>query len=329
MTANDGKTPAERHIPVLFEEVMGYLRPAPGMRFLDGTLGMGGHTEGLMERSGGQARVLGLDRDEQALSMAQERLGRFGENVQYARARFSRFEGALAEIGWDSLDGALIDIGVSSLQLDDPGRGFSFISDGPLDMRMGHADGAAPASQIVNQASFERLKLIIGRYGEEPQGGRIARAIIQAREKKPIETTLELAAIVENAYPAKLRATARNHPATRTFQALRMEVNGELDELQEYLTRILPFLKRGARIAVISFHSLEDRIVKRTFQREAKGCLCPREVPVCVCGHVPQLRILTRKPVVAGDAERETNPRARSAKLRVAEKLDTADQEDS
>lgn len=329
MAAQDGKTPAERHIPVLFHEIMDYLRPAPGMRFLDGTLGMGGHTEGLMERSGGRAQVLGLDRDETALRMAQERLDRFGDNVLYAQVRFSKFERALAEIGWDSLDGALIDIGVSSLQLDNPERGFSFINDGPLDMRMGHADGLAPASQIVNQASFERLKKIIGRYGEEPQGGRISRAIIEAREKKPIETTLELAAIVENAYPAKLRAKARNHPATRTFQALRMEVNRELDELQEYLTRILPFLKQGARIAVISFHSLEDRIVKRTFQREAKGCLCPREVPICVCGHVPQLRILTKKPVVAGDEEREANPRARSAKLRVAEKLDVPSQEDA
>ena len=321
MSEKDGKTPTERHVPVLFDEVMEFLKPAPGMRFLDGTLGMGGHTEGLMERSGGKAEVLGLDRDEQALNMARERLDRFGDNICYAQARFSRFEGPMAEIGWDSLDGTLVDIGVSSLQLDDPDRGFSFISDGPLDMRMGHADGVAPASQIVNMASYERLKKIIGRYGEEPQGGRISRAIIEAREKKPIETTLELAAIVENAYPAKLRAKARNHPATRTFQALRMEVNGELDELQEYLTRILPFLKPGARLAVISFHSLEDRIVKRMFQREAKGCLCPREVPICVCGHVPQLRILTKKPVIAGDAERDVNPRARSAKLRVAEKL--------
>ncbi|WP_461208269.1 16S rRNA (cytosine(1402)-N(4))-methyltransferase RsmH [Desulfocurvus sp. DL9XJH121] len=321
MSEQDGKAPAERHVPVLFDEVIDYLRPAPGMRFLDGTLGLGGHTEGLMERSGGKAEVLGLDRDAQALELARTRLARFGDRVRFAQTRFSRFAGALAEIGWDELDGALVDVGVSSMQLDDPERGFSFIHDGPLDMRMGHADGQAPASRIVNTASEERLKLIIGRFGEEPQGGRIARAIIRAREKKPIETTLELAAIVENAYPPKMRAKARNHPATRTFQALRMEVNGELDELQEYVTGILPFLKPGARLAVISFHSLEDRIVKRAFQREAKGCLCPKEVPICTCGHVPQLRILTRKPVTATEAERDANPRARSAKLRVAEKL--------
>jgi len=321
MNAQDGKSPADRHVPVLFEEVMDYLAPAPGCRYLDGTLGMGGHTEGIMVRSGGKAEVLGLDRDAQALGLAGERLARFGERVRFAQSRFSRFEGPLAELGWDLLDGALIDIGVSSLQLDDPERGFSFIQDGPLDMRMGHADGQAPASSIVNTASYERLKQIIGRYGEEPQGGRIARAIIDAREKKPIETTLELAALVESAYPAKLRAKARNHPATRTFQALRMEVNRELDELQEFVTRILPFLKPGARLAVISFHSLEDRIVKRIFQHEAKGCLCPREVPICQCGHVPQLKILTKKPVTASEAELQANPRARSAKLRVAEKL--------
>lgn len=315
------KSPADRHLPVLFEEVMDYLRPAPGGRYLDGTLGMGGHTEGIMVRSGGEAEVLGLDRDQQALELAEERLERFGERIRYAQSRFSEFERPLRDLGWDSLDGALIDIGVSSLQLDDPKRGFSFIQDGPLDMRMGHADGQAPASSIVNKASYERLKMIIGRYGEEPQGGRIARAIIEARAEKPIETTLELAALVENAYPAKLRATARNHPATRTFQALRMEVNRELDELQEYLNRILPFLKPGARLAVISFHSLEDRIVKRMFQRESQGCLCPREVPICQCGHVPLLKILTKKPVTAGTSELETNPRARSAKLRVAEKL--------
>ncbi|MBU1001988.1 MAG: 16S rRNA (cytosine(1402)-N(4))-methyltransferase RsmH [Proteobacteria bacterium] len=321
MSDQINKCPADRHIPVLFEEVMDYLRPAPGGRYLDGTLGMGGHTEGIMMRSGGKAEVLGLDRDQQALELAGERLERFGERVRFAQSCFSEFEGPLRDLGWDSLDGALIDIGVSSLQLDNPERGFSFIQDGPLDMRMGHADGLAPASSIVNKASYERLKMIIGRYGEEPQGGRIARAIIEARLNKPIETTLELATLVEKAYPAKMRATARNHPATRTFQALRMEVNRELDELQEYLNRILPFLKPGGRLAVICFHSLEDRIVKHMFQRESKGCLCPREVPICQCGHVPLLKILTKKPVTAGPSELETNPRARSAKLRVAEKL--------
>jgi len=320
MTETD-RNPADLHVPVLLHEVLEHLRPRPGGRYLDGTLGLGGHTRAILEAAGAGAQVLGLDRDAQALELAQERLAEYGDAVRFALCRFSRLDEPLAELGWDALDGALIDIGVSSMQLDDPARGFSFMEDGPLDMRMGLADGLAPASAIVNMAPLERLKMIIGRYGEEPQGGRIARAIVEARQRGSIRTTRELATIVENAYPAKLRATARNHPATRTFQALRMEVNRELDELQEFLDRILPFLKPGARLAVISFHSLEDRIVKRTFKREASGCLCPPEQMVCVCGHVPQLRIVTAKPVVAGPDETQANPRARSAKLRVAEKL--------
>jgi 16S rRNA (cytosine1402-N4)-methyltransferase len=316
-----GKDPAALHVPVLLKEVLEHLRPGPGGRYLDGTLGLGGHTRAILEAAGPGAEVLGLDRDAQALELARERLAPYGDAVQFALCRFSRLDEPLAELGWDGLDGALIDIGVSSLQLDDPARGFSFMEDGPLDMRMGLADGLAPASAIVNGASLERLKQIIGRFGEEPQGGRIARAIVEARQRGPIRTTRELAVIVENAYPAKLRATARNHPATRTFQALRMEVNRELDELQEFLDRILPVLKPGARVAVISFHSLEDRIVKRAFKREASGCLCPPEQVVCICGHVPQLRIVTAKPVVATADEVAANPRARSAKLRVAEKL--------
>lgn len=317
----DNKTPAERHVPVLFEEVLEYLRPEKGGRFLDGTLGMGGHTEGILERSEGKAEVLGLDRDHVALEMARQRLERFGDRVQFALTKFSGFEGALDELGWEELDGALIDIGVSSLQLDDPERGFSFRTDGPLDMRMGAHGGEAPASALVNKGSFEKLRRVIYRYGEEPLAGRIARFICNARDEEPIETTLQLAKIVEAAYPAKMRAKARNHPATKTFQALRMEVNRELDELTEFINRIIAYMKPGGRIAVISFHSLEDRIVKRAFRDEAKGCICPRHQPICVCGHVATLRILTKKPVMASEEENSVNPRARSAKLRVAEKL--------
>ncbi|NJB67758.1 16S rRNA (cytosine1402-N4)-methyltransferase [Desulfobaculum xiamenense] len=317
--------PAKVHIPVLKDEVIAHLAPRPGGRYLDGTLGMGGHTEAILEAAGGRAEVLGCDRDEQALELAQKRLERFSGQVHFAHCRFSHFEDALAEVGWDSLDGALVDIGVSSLQIDDPERGFSFIDDGPLDMRMGTLGDGTTAYSLVNKASLERLKQIIGRYGEEPMGGRIARAIIEAREKKPIETTLELASIVENAYPAKMRATARLHPATRTFQALRMEVNQELQELEDFLERVVGYLKPGARLAVISFHSLEDRIVKRFFQRESKGCLCPRQQMICVCGHVQQLEVLTKKPVTAGEAELAVNTRSRSAKLRVAEKLAAED----
>ncbi|MFK4766054.1 16S rRNA (cytosine(1402)-N(4))-methyltransferase RsmH [Desulfobaculum sp. SPO524] len=313
--------PAKVHIPVLRDEVIEHLAPRPGGRYLDGTLGMGGHTEAILDAAGGKAEVVGCDRDAQALALAQERLDRFGDKVHFAHCRFSQFERALDEFGWNELDGALVDIGVSSLQIDDPERGFSFLEDGPLDMRMGTLGDSETASAIVNRAHVDRLKQIIGRYGEEPMGGRIARAIEEARAKKPIETTLELAAIVEGAYPAKMRAKSRLHPATRTFQALRMEVNQELRELEDFLERVVPYLKPGARLQVISFHSLEDRIVKRFFQREAKGCLCPREQVMCICGHSPQVKILTRKPVTAKDEELAVNSRSRSAKLRVAEKL--------
>lgn len=317
----ENRDPAKVHIPVLKEEVLEHLAPRPGGRYLDGTLGMGGHTEAILEAADGRAEVLGCDRDEQALELAGKRLERFAGQVHFAHCRFSQFENALEEIGWDELDGALVDIGVSSLQIDDPERGFSFLEDGPLDMRMGTLGDGTTAYSLVNKASVDRLKQIIGRYGEEPMGGRISRAIIDAREKKPIETTLELASIVENAYPAKMRAKSRLHPATRTFQALRMEVNQELRELEDFLERVVSHLKPGARLAVISFHSLEDRIVKRFFQREAKGCLCPREQVMCICGHTPQVKILTRKPLTAREDELAVNTRSRSAKLRVAEKL--------
>ena len=235
--------------------------------------------------------------------------------------RFSQFPDALAELGWDGVDAALADIGVSSPQLDEAERGFSFIADGPLDMRMGVADGAEPAENIVNYWSYERLRELIRDLGEEPQGGRIARAIVNEREKKPITGTLELAKLVERAYPPKWRATARNHPATRTFQALRMAVNQELEELQEFLDRIVDYLNPGGRVAVISFHSLEDRLVKRAFRREASGCLCPPRQPYCTCGHSPRVRILTKKPLIPTPEEAAANPRARSAKLRAVERL--------
>lgn len=315
------KRPEEVHIPVLRDEVISYLAPKPGGKYLDGTLGMGGHTEAILKAAGEGAQVLGCDRDREAIALASQRLEPFEGRVHFAHSRFSQFETALADIGWDSLDGAMIDIGVSSLQIDDPERGFSFLEDGPLDMRMGTLGDGTTASSLVNRASLEKLKRIIGKYGEDPMGGRISRAIIDAREKKPIETTLELAKIVEDAYPAKMRAKARLHPATRTFQALRMEVNQELQELEGFLEAILPYLKPGARVAVISFHSLEDRIVKRFFREEAKGCLCPREQVICICGHKAQVKVLTRKPVTAGEEELERNSRSRSAKLRVAEKL--------
>lgn len=309
------------HIPVMIDEVMHWLEPKPGGYYMDATLGLGGHAARLMELTGGQAHLLGLDRDMQALRKAGERLARYGENVHLAHTSFQNFSGALRELGWDLLDGVVADLGVSSLQLDSPERGFSFLHDGPLDMRMDPGSGGEPASNIVNGASFERLRQLLWDYGEEPMAGRIARAIVETREKAPIETTLELARIVAAAYPAKRRALARNHPATKTFQALRLEVNQELKEVENFLARIVDYLRPGARICVISFHSLEDRIVKRAFRTENTGCLCPREYPVCTCGHEKRLRLPFRKPLLPGQEEMRVNSRSRSAKLRVAERI--------
>ncbi len=309
------------HVPVLLREVIAILGIAPGMRILDATAGLGGHIEGMIEAAGGDVRVLGLDRDREALARAGKRLEGYGDRVRLVRTRYSRFPQALGEAGWETVDAALLDAGMSSLQLDDPGRGFGFLADGPLDMRMGAEDGGETAEGLVNRAPFARLRDIIREYGEDPQAGRIARAIVAAREEAAITTTGRLAEIVAAAYPAKWRATARQHPATRTFQALRMAVNEELRELEEFLRAIPDYLAVGGRVAVISFHSLEDRLVKRAFRHEASGCLCPREQVVCVCGHVPRLRILTKKPIVPGADEVEANSRSRSAKLRAAERL--------
>lgn len=312
------------HKPVLLREVIELLGIRPGMKILDATVGLGGHSRGMLEAAGGEGQVLGLDRDREALSEAGRRLAPYGDRVRLVRTRSSRFPAVLAEAGWEKVDAALLDAGMSSLQLDDPERGFGFLNDGPLDMRMGAEDGGETAEGLVNLASYARLCEIIREYGEDPQAGRIARAIVSAREKEAITTTARLAELVWQAYPAKWRATARQHPATRTFQALRMAVNEELAELEAFLKAIPDHLAPGGRVAVISFHSLEDRLVKRAFRAEATDCVCPREQVVCVCGHRARFRILTKKPVMAGEEEVRDNSRARSAKLRVAERLPDA-----
>ena len=312
------------HKPVLLREVIELLGIRPGMKILDATVGLGGHSRGMLEAAGGEGQVLGLDRDREALSEAGRRLAPYGDRVRLVRTRSSRFPAVLAEAGWEKVDAALLDAGMSSLQLDDPERGFGFLHDGPLDMRMGAEDGGETAEGLVNLASYARLCEIIREYGEDPQAGRIARAIVSAREKEAITTTARLAEVVWQAYPAKWRATARQHPATRTFQALRMAVNEELAELEAFLKAIPDHLAPGGRVAVISFHSLEDRLVKRAFRAEATDCICPREQVVCVCGHRARFRILTKKPVMAGEEEVRDNSRARSAKLRVAERLPDA-----
>lgn len=305
----------------MVREVCELLDVRPGWRVLDATVGLGGHSLRILDASGGDVELLGLDRDETAIARAGETLAPHGDRVHLRRMRFSRFPEALAELGWQSVDAMLVDLGVSSPQLDEAERGFSFLADGPLDMRMSRADGLEPASNLVNKLAFERLRDIIRDLGEEPQAGRIARAIESARAKSPIESTKELADLVERAYPPKWRATARNHPATRTFQALRMAVNRELEELAEFLDLAPAYLAPGGRMAVISFHSLEDRMVKHAFRTEAASCVCPPRQPLCTCGHKARLRILTKKPLVAGPEEVAANPRARSAKLRAALRL--------
>ena len=314
-----------RHIPVLPNEVLEFLAPVPGGRYLDGTTGLGGHSSAILAAAP-DSSLLGLDRDAEALEIASARLAPFGDRVFLRQARFADAAEHLDALGWETVDGVLVDIGVSSLQLDTPERGFSFAHDGPLDMRMnqrGMADCAveSSAAQLVNKAPFETLKEIIATLGEEPQAGRIARAIVEARATAPIATTGELAAIVEKAYPAKWRATARNHPATRTFQALRAAVNDELGQLAAFLECIVPRIAVGGRIVVICFHSLEDRIVKHYFRDEATGCRCPRHVPRCICGHKAALRVLTKKPVMASAEELARNVRSSSAKLRAAERV--------
>ncbi|MGE4263205.1 MAG: 16S rRNA (cytosine(1402)-N(4))-methyltransferase RsmH [Desulfovibrio sp.] len=317
MSVND-KVP---HIPVMLDEIVGYLSPRPGGRYLDGTLGLAGHSLGLLRASGGKAQLLCLDRDEQALALARERLEEFSGQALSFHCPFSEFESALEEAGWDQLDGAVLDLGVSSLQLDEAERGFSFHADGPLDMRMDATSGMDSARVLVNREHYEELRRIIRDLGDEPLGGKIARAIIRAREQAEITTTSRLAEIVSRAYPPDRRREARNHPATRTFMALRMAVNHEVEELKTFLERIVRHLKPGARVAIISFHSAEDREVKESFRYWAKGCRCPLEQAFCTCDRTPVLKVLTKKPQLPTQLEIDRNPRSRSAKLRVAECL--------
>ena len=287
---------------------------------MDGTLGMGGHSLAILEEADGRAELIGLDRDPNALVLAEKRLDRHKDRVHLFHLPFSRFEEALEELGWEGVDGAVLDLGVSSLQLDEADRGFSFIQDGPLDMRMDPTSGPS-AQDLVNTLSHGDLARIIRQYGEDPLAGKIASAILKAREKEAITRTLHLAEIVRLAYPPKMRHAARNHPATRTFQGLRIAVNRETEELEHYLNHMVDRLNPGGRLAVISFHSLEDRVVKHMFRDAAKGCTCPPRQMHCTCGGVPKLKILTKKPLIPGEPEMQANPRSRSAKLRVAERI--------
>jgi len=303
------------HTPVLLADVIAGLAPHPGDLFIDGTLGLGGHAEALLEASAPDGRLLGFDRDGDALARAQSRLARFGDRLVTAHASYAEMGRVAPSLGFAAVDGVLLDLGLSSLQLDDPARGFAFRFDAPLDMRFDPRSGPT-AADLVNGLPEDELADLIFQHGEERHSRRVARAIVSAR---PVTNTTRLAGIVASAIPGGRRE--KIHPATRTFQALRIAVNDELGALERALPQALDLLKPGGRLAVISFHSLEDRIVKQWMKREATDCLCPPEQLVCVCGHVAALWLVTRKPIEAAPDESEQNPRARSAKLRIAEKV--------
>ena len=308
-----------RHIPVLPAEVMEFLAPVEGGTYVDGTLGGGGHSALILKAVGKSGRLFGFDRDISAIRAASESLASFGTSFTPVNSNFSEMESALAEYGVTGLDGFLLDLGVSSHQLDTAERGFSFQQNAFLDMRMDVGNGITVA-ELLAVSSHGELARIIREYGEERWAGRIASFICKAREEAPIETTFQLAELIKGAIPRKAWEE-RIHPATRTFQGLRIAVNEELLSLEKGLAAGVRLLKPGGRGVVISFHSLEDRIVKQMFRRMSSGCICPKEFPVCVCRHTPQVRVLTGRPVMAGRNEIEDNPRSRSAKLRAVEKL--------
>ena len=311
------------HIPVLLDEVIAGLQPNQGGSYIDGTVGAGGHAEAVLARAEG-SRLLGLDADTSALDIARERLAPYirSGQVRLVHSNFERLDEVAIAEGFPQVEGVLLDLGVSSMQLDRPERGFSFREDGPLDMRLDPGDGET-AADLVNTLPEEELANLIYKYGEEKGSRRIARRIVEAREKGPITTTSHLEAVVYGALGGKSAGRTRNpiHPATKTFQALRIAVNRELEVLEKGLAAAVHVLKPGGRLAVISFHSLEDRIVKHFIRQEQKGCICPPEYPACVCGRTPTLKAVNNKPIEATPEEARRNPRSRSAKLRVAERI--------
>jgi 16S rRNA (cytosine1402-N4)-methyltransferase len=302
----------QAHNPVLYNEIIHALRPKSGGRYVDGTLGAGGHAAGLLEQSAPDGQLLGLDVDPQALALANQRLAPYGERAWLKRAPYTSLTEQLLSLGWDTVDGIVLDLGASSMQFDTPERGFSFLADGLLDMRFDPANPLT-AGQIINTWMESELADIIFRYGEERASRRIARAIVTRR---PIESTRQLAEVIEKA----IGRHGPHHPATQTFQALRIAVNDELGSVGKVLPQAVKALNPGGRLAVISFHSLEDRLVKEYFRQESRDCICPPEQPVCTCGHKASITEIARKPIRPGDEEIKGNSRARSARLRIAEK---------
>jgi len=309
------------HLPVLAEEVMLMLAPAPGSLQIDATLGGGGHTERILEANHPDGRLLGLDADGTAIARVQERLGaRFGDRLVLRQANFRELATVAPDAGFALADGCLFDLGLSSFQLADTDRGFGFRAGGPLDMRFDPGRGV-PAAELLATLDVDDLTALFRRYGEEPKASRIARVIVDARRTAPVATAEELASLVERVVPPNPRAPRRTHPATQIFQALRIAVNEELEALEAGLAAALDLLQPGGRLVVLSYHSLEDRIVKRLFQAEQRGCVCPPEVPICVCGRKPRLRLVTRPSLTPSAAEIAANPRARSARLRAVERI--------
>ena len=307
------------HIPVLLSEVLEWIRPRSAGAYCDGTLGGGGHSEAILQAAGPEARLWGIDRDETAIAAASGRLRAY-PGFQALHGNFHDAKELLASAGAPALDGVLLDLGVSSPQLDIPERGFSYHEDAPLDMRMDRSRGGT-AAELLNSASEKELTEIIRDYGEEKWAARIAKIICEHRKLHPLETTFDLVAAVDAAIPKAVRRKEDGHPARRTFQAVRIAVNDELDPLDQALCDLVDCLKPGGRICVITFHSLEDRLVKRCFQRLQNPCVCPPKAPICTCGRKPVVRVLAGGAVQPGPEELARNPRARSAKLRVAEKL--------
>mgnify|MGYP001573433405 FL=1 len=305
------------HEPVLLAEVLAQLDPREAGRYLDGTVGAGGHAAAILERSAPDGRLLGLDVDPAALAIARRQLARFGDRAVLVRANFALCDVVARERRFLPVDGVLLDLGLSSIQLADEDRGFSFRSKGPLDMRA-DPDLLRTAADIVNRAGEHELRRILAEYGEETEAARVAGAIARRRVKRPFETADDLARFVAG---VKTRRPRGIEPATQVFQALRIAVNDELASLERGLAAAVAILRPGGRLAVISFHSLEDRVTKRFFARESRDCICPPHLPTCVCGHRAGLRVVARRPITPDAAEVARNPRARSARLRVAEKL--------
>ena len=307
-----------KHISVLLNESVDALGINPDGIYVDGTMGGGGHSEAVVSRLSPKGMLIGIDRDTEALEASKKRLSAF-DNVRYAHNNYKNVKDVIEEYGIDAIDGAVLDLGVSSYQLDCKERGFSYMEDAPLDMRM-NRQNSKTAYEVINTYSEKELADIFFKYGEEKFSRKIAAIIADRRKDKPVETTLELVDIIKAAIPERFRQKG-SHPAKRVFQAVRIEVNGELEDLRYALDNFFDVLKPGGRLSVITFHSLEDRIVKNAFNDYATGCTCPKDFPICVCGKKPRGKVITRKPVLPTDEECEYNKRSKSAKLRVVEKL--------